>query len=125
MPHCPTSSGPHELRIALEGPGALANQKSESKLTKYRDLSDRYEVRPFAVETFGAMSKTARELTDTLAGMADSLDRVSHCNNARSLFYGRIAIAMQAGNARAIVEAHCRASNLSDSLKNSFNKIRS
>ena len=99
---------PSHLPIALEVPGALAIQKSERKLTKYRDLSDRYDVRPFAVETFGAMSKTARELTDTLAGMAAG---VSHCNNARSLFYRHIAVAVQARNARAIVEAHSRASN--------------
>ena len=35
----------------LVGPGAVANQKSNRKLTKYRDLSDRYDIRPFAVET--------------------------------------------------------------------------
>ena len=99
---------PSHIRTALVGPGAVADQKSDRKLNKYRDLSDSYDIKPFAVETLGAISKTARELTDTLARMAA---HVSHINNARSLFYRRITVAVQAGNTRAIVEAHSKASN--------------
>ena len=99
---------PSHLRIALVGPGALAYYKSERKLAKYRDLLDRYDVRPFAVETLDSMSKTARDLTDTLARTAAD---VTHCANARSIFYRRIAVAVQAENARAIIEAHSQASN--------------
>ena len=99
---------PSHIRTALLGAGALADQRSERKLTKYRDLSDKYDIRPFAVETLGAMSKSARHLTDTLARMASDF---SHFKNARSIFYRRIGVAVQAGNARAIVEAHSRTSN--------------
>ena len=99
---------PSHLRIALVGPGALADHKSERKIAKYGDLSDRFDVSPFAVETLGAMSKTVRDLTDTLARTAVD---VSHCTNARSLYYRRIAVAVQAGNARAIIEAHSQASS--------------
>ena len=64
------SCAPSHLRIALVGPSVLADHKSERKLAKYRDFSDRYDVRPFAVETLGSMSKTARDLTKTLARTA-------------------------------------------------------
>ena len=61
--HLPRS--PSHLRIDLVGPGSLADHISDRKLEKYRDLLHRYDIRPFAVETLGAMSKTARDLSDT------------------------------------------------------------
>ena len=40
---------PRHLRTALSGPCALADHAAKLKVTKYCDLSSRYEVVPFAV----------------------------------------------------------------------------
>ena len=63
-------------------------------------MSSRYEVVPFAVETYGAMCKEARALTDTLSKKAKE---ASGDSRARSLFYQRVQAAVQGGNARTIV----------------------
>ena len=88
---------PSHLRTALSGPCALADHAAKLKVTKYCNLSFRYKVVPFAVETYGAMFKEAQALTDALSKKAKeaSCDR-----RVRMLFYRRVQAAVQGGNAR-------------------------
>ena len=94
---------PSLLRIALSGPRALADEKAKRKLIKFEDLSGRYDFRLCAVETLATKSKSARELTDTQAHMTFE---ASHDSRAHSPSYRQIAVAVLAGNARDIFEAH-------------------
>jgi hypothetical protein len=70
---------------------------------KYSDLLDRYDFRPIVIETFGAFGSQALELIDSLAAMANARTGDS---GFRSPAVRRLSAAVQAGNARLIVEAH-------------------
>jgi len=76
------------------------------KTAKYADMAERYDFRPFAVETLGAFGASALELVDALAGRIRAQTGEL---GARGRLYRRLSIAVQAGNARRIVEAHSQA----------------
>jgi len=73
------------------------------KTNKYADMAERFDFRHFAVETLGA---SALELVDSLASR---IHAQTGEQGARGRIYRRLSIAVQAGNARRIVEAHSQA----------------
>jgi len=87
---------------------ASASAAEARKAQKYADLTDRYDFRPFAVETFGAFGPSALELIDALVRR---IQAQSTEVGVRSRIYRRLSSAIQAGNARRIIEAHSSAAS--------------
>ena len=90
----------HASAIAARAAAAVAESH---KTQKYADLGDRYDFRPIGVETLGAFGPQALELVESLVARIHAQTGES---GARSRIYRRLAAAVQAGNARRIVEAH-------------------
>ena len=99
---------PCHLHASATAARAAVSAAESRKCRKYDDLSDRYDFRPFGVETLGAFGPRALELVDSLAARIRAQTGES---GARSRIYRRLAAAVQAGNARRIVEAHSHAAS--------------
>jgi len=96
--HLPASA------VAARAATAAAEAK---KTTKYLDLSDRFNFRPFAVETLEAFGASALELVDSLASR---IHAQTGEQGARGRIFRRLSTVVQSGNVRRIVEAHSQAS---------------
>jgi len=66
-------------------------------------MADGIDFRPFAVETLGAFGISALELVDTLASRIRAQTGEL---GVRGRLFRRLSVAVQAGNARRIVESH-------------------
>ena len=89
-------------------PGAPAGGPESLKTRKYADLGDRFDFRPVGVETLGAFGPQALELIESLVARIRAQTGEF---GARSRIYRRLGAAVQAGNARRIVEAHSRSTS--------------
>jgi len=94
---------PNHLQASAVSVCAAASAAEARKTQKDADLTDRYDFRPFAVKTFRAFGPNALELIDALVGRIQAQKGEV---DIRSRMYRRISSAVQAGNARRIVEAH-------------------
>jgi len=99
---------PSHLHASAVAAQAAATGAESLKAQKYRDLSDRYDFRPIGVETLGAFGPQALELVESLV---TRIRAQTGENGVRSRIYRRLAAAVQAGNARRIVEAHSHAAS--------------
>ena len=97
---------PSYLAVSVSAAGAAAKLAETRKTLKYADLGDRFDFRPFGVETLGAFGPQAAILVGTLAARVRSQTGEL---GARQRIIRLLATAVQAGNARTIVEAHSRA----------------
>ena len=82
---------------------AAANSSDVAKERKYADLDGRIDLRPFGIETLGSFGTRALELVEALVAVGS--DRAGHAA-ARLRLYRRLGAAVQAGNAKRIIEAH-------------------
>ena len=82
---------------------AAAGAAETLKARKYADLAGRFDFRPVGVESLGAFGPQALELVKSIVarfrGHGDQ-------NGVCARIYRRLGAAVQAGNARRIVEAH-------------------
>jgi hypothetical protein len=98
---------PSHLPASAAAAGSAASHAEARKAVKYADLGDRVDFRPFGIETLGAFGTGAIELVRTLSSRIFAQTGVP---GARMRLFRRLATAVQAGNARTILEAHSRSS---------------
>ena len=83
--------------------GAAANSAEMAKNAKYADLSNNYEVAPVAIETLGVWGQTGRRLIQALGSRIAAATREPR---ACAFLRQRIAVAIQRGNAAAVLGTH-------------------
>jgi hypothetical protein len=115
--------GQHVLTdVAIVHPGAHArNQPANStatakkaatgKRTRYAAIASRHdaELIPFVVETCGGLGKDAIALLDVISGAASEHLSLWSQEDAAKEMLNSVAIAVQKGNAMAILGAHAAA----------------
>ena len=94
---------PCHLHASAAAARAAVSASESHKDRKYADLADRFDFRPFGVESLGAFGPRALELVDSLVGRIRARTGET---GGHSRVYRRLAVAVQAGNARRIIEAH-------------------
>ena len=94
---------PRVICLPRPSPRAAAAEAESHKARKYADLGDRYDFRPIGVETLGAFGPRALELVEAL--VARFRGKPTRTASARASIR-RLGAAVQAGNARRIIEAH-------------------
>ena len=94
---------PSHLHVSAVTARAAATAGELRKSKKYADMSEQYDFRPVGMETLGAFGPQALELVDSLSAR---IFNQSGDIGTRSRILRRLAAAIQAGNARRIVEAH-------------------
>ena len=97
---------PSHLSATAVTAGAAAGQAEQRKSALYSDLGDQYDFRPVGIETIGAFGPQAKELAESLISRIRA--RTGDLGT-RSRIYRRLAAAVQAGNARTVLEAHSNA----------------
>jgi len=97
---------PTHLPVSAVAVRAAANAAEALKTQKYADMTERVDFKPFAAETLGAFGTSGLELIDSLASRIHAQTGEL---GIRARIYRRLSIAVQAGNARRIVEAHTQA----------------
>ena len=112
---CDTVARSHVQRCAQEA-GSAANAAEERKLSHYSDLSSSYFFAPVAVETYGSVGTVS---SNFIKDLSKRLIVATGDNKSGSYFRQRLSIAIQRGNALAVMgtmergvslleEAECR-----------------
>jgi hypothetical protein len=78
----------------------VANEAEDRKRMKYNTLSTLYMFVPVAVETMGALGE---EASDFLHDLGKRIERVSGERRATEYLLQRISVAVQRGNAAAVL----------------------
>ncbi|XP_052741445.1 uncharacterized protein LOC128198735 [Bicyclus anynana] len=97
---CVDTLAPCHIRETESRPGAAAEKAETGKWLKYASLTESYIFVPFAVETLGPWSRSAKKFFRTISPrlVASTGDR-----RAGSFFAQRISLAVQRGNAASIL----------------------
>jgi len=98
-----TCAPTHLHASAINVRAAATPSEGRLKAQKYADMTERFDFRPFAVETLGAFGNNALDMIASLVGYIHTQTGES---GIRSRIFRRLSVAVQAGNARRIVEAH-------------------
>ena len=97
---CPDTLAPSHTSTTSTTAGAAANSAEAAKSAKYTDLSNNYEVAPIAIETLGVWGQAGRRLIQALGSrIAAATKEPRACAFLRQ----RVAIAVQRGNAAAVL----------------------
>ena len=100
---CPDTLAPSHTSTTSTTAGAAANSAEAAKTAKYSDLSNNYEVAPIAIETLGVWGQGGKRLIQALGSrIAAATKEPRACAFLRQ----RIAVAVQRGNASAVLGTH-------------------
>ena len=97
---CPDTFAPSHLQLAIQEAGAVADQAERKKKAKYAELAATHHFIPVAIETMGVFGKEPQAFFLELGG------RIwEETGEPLSFHYllQRIAVAMQRGNAAAVL----------------------
>src|SRR5207237_9631539 len=97
---CADTLAPCRVINTSRFPGAAAEELEREKLRKYQFLEPHYLFMPVAIETMGVYAPLAKKLVNWVGS---KLERVTKDTRARSFFKHRISMAIQRGNAAAIL----------------------
>ena len=92
------------LKKAQE-PLVIAEMAATNKLSKYSNMSIQLQAKivPFAIESFGGFSQSAQNFISTLAHFASNHSTLFHKKELIRDFISSISIAVQRGNALAVI----------------------
>ena len=100
---CPDTLAPSHLKSTRFKAGAAAETAEASKFAKYATLLPTHEVIPIAIETLGTWGQEAWEIT---ADLGSRLASVTKEPRSTVFLRQRISIAIQRGNAMAVLGTH-------------------
>jgi hypothetical protein len=95
----------HASAVAARASAAAAESR---KAVKYADLGGRFDFCPVGIESLGAFGPQALELAEALA---TRLQAQTGERGARARIFRKLGVAVQAGNARRIIELHSLAAS--------------
>ena len=104
---CPDTLAPSHTNLAASEPGAVAEEAELRKKAKYSHLEASHHFVPVAVETMGVFGPEARSF---LRDLGRHLTRVTGDPLEHNYLMQRIAVAVQRGNAAAILGSSSSAS---------------
>ena len=97
---CPDTLAPSYVLIASAETGAVAREAEHRKEMKYSHLENSHYFVPIAIETLGAMGHKARCF---LKKLARRISLATEDNQAHSHLMQRLSMAVQRGNAAAVL----------------------
>lgn len=91
--------------IRAQHPLAITEKAASNKLTKYSVMGSQLQAKiiPFAIESFGGFSQSAQDFVSTLAHYASNYSTLFEKNELIRDFISAIAVAVQKGNALAVI----------------------
>ena len=97
---CPDTYASSYVQQSTSEAGAVANLAEARKETKYVAISRTHHFIPIAIETSGALGHEAMGL---ITDIARRIWNISHEPMARAYLLQRISVAIQQGNAAAVL----------------------
>ena len=97
---CPDTHAPSHVSAAVRGAGVVAAQAEQSKVAKYAHLDTSHHFVPFVVETSAVLGEAAVDFTRDLGRR---LCKATGEPRSREFLLQRISVAVQRGNAAAVL----------------------